>query len=107
MVSDLRKRRYAMNCDRHLLNLRWEQHDWVRLVSATEDRSVPAYDMWGRPILNEHVTCHVRYACRRCGATRDGEDCTCDKDRADRCARRLRFLDSQREALDARRAARV
>ncbi len=93
-----------MNCDRHLFNLRWEHHDWVRRVTAAEDRSAPGYDMWGRPIFTEHVTCHIRYACRRCGVTRAGEDCTCDMTRAARCAARLRLLDSQREDLNASRA---
>jgi hypothetical protein len=96
-----------MTCDRHLLSLRWEHHDWVRVVAAAEDRSAPDYDMWGRPVFNEHVTCHIKYTCRQCGATRAGEDCTCDKRRGDHCAARLRFLDAQQDALNASRAARI
>ena len=82
-----------MSCDKHFLNVHWNQHHWIRHVSATESHSSNDHDMWGRAVENEQVTCHITYVCRSCGATRDGAECGCDRTRADACAPRLAHLD--------------
>jgi len=90
-----------MSCDKHFLNLEWERHDWVRRVSATETHTSRQSDMWGRQVLGEYATCHAVYVCRACGKTRDGEECGCDKARADSCAVRLAYLEASTEPLVA------
>lgn len=90
-----------MGCEKHFLNIHWDQHDWFRRVTATESHAAPQSDMWGRPILNQHVTCHIEYVCRTCGLTRTGEECGCDKAKADQCPARLAFLDARTEPVAA------
>ena len=85
-----------MNCDRHVLNVHWTHHHWVRQVSTTHDAISRDTDMWGRPVENEQVTCHITHVCETCGSTFDGGECGCDKSRAEHCARRLAYLDAQR-----------
>ena len=84
-----------MDCDKHVFNIHWNHHNWVRRVSATDGHISREADMWGRPVENEHVTCHITYVCRVCGATHDGGDCGCDKSRGDCCGSRLAYLDSR------------
>ena len=85
-----------MSCDKHVLNVHWDQHHWVRHVSATESHVNREVDMWGRPVASEQVTCHITYVCRECGATRDGAECGCDKNRGDVCPPRVAYLDARR-----------
>ena len=89
-----------MDCERHFLNLHWTHHDWQRRVTATECHTAPQYDIWGRRVFSEDVTCRIEYVCRRCGAHRAGGDCLCDKSRADRCPACLAYLETAAE--DAR-----
>jgi hypothetical protein len=86
-----------MDCERRLLNLHWANHDWVRRVTATECHTMPQYDIWGRRVFSEDVTCHIEYVCRRCGTRQSGGECLCDKERADQCPCRLAYLDTQAE----------
>ena len=87
-----------MNCDKHVFNVHWAQHHWVRHVSATDSYASCEADMWGRQVENEQVTCHITYVCRECGTTRDGGECSCDKTRGDRCAPRRACLDTVQKA---------
>ena len=82
-----------MSCARHFLFFQWHHHDWGRRVSATAGHWSPHSDMWGRTITTEHVTCHEEYVCRSCGRTRDGEECSCGRAKADQCAVRLALFD--------------
>jgi hypothetical protein len=82
-----------MHCDKHVLNVHWQHHHWVRNVSATERHANLETDMWGRKFDSEHVTCHVTYVCNACGATRDGGECGCDMRSADGCPPRVAYLD--------------
>lgn len=86
-----------MSCERHFLSFRWEHHDWVRRVTATESHLSRQSDMWGRQVQGEYVTCHAEYVCRDCGKTRDGGECGCDKARGDECAVRLNYLEAHVE----------
>lgn len=86
-----------MSCDKHLLNVHWNQHDWERRVTATVNHVGQEVDMWGRPVVSEQVTCHITYVCRTCGAERDGAECGCDKHKGDACAPRLEYLDTRPE----------
>ena len=81
-----------MGCTTHVLGFAWTHHDWHRSLLGTESAVFPERDMWGRPINIEHVTCHTQDVCGRCGATRAGTYCGCDKARAERCAFRLAGL---------------
>jgi hypothetical protein len=90
-----------MDCDKHLLNVHWKHHHWVRHVTSTEDYITREADMWGRPVENEQVMCHVTHVCSTCGATRDGGDCGCDKCKGDRCAPRIACLDAEPERAHA------
>jgi hypothetical protein len=81
-----------MSCMKNFLGLRWERHAWERRVTLTECQTFRETDQWGRVNPAEHVTCHAQYVCRDCGAVRDGEECGCDKNRADACAVRLAHL---------------
>jgi hypothetical protein len=87
-----------MDCEHHLLNLTWNHHDWVRRVTATECHTTPQYDIWGRRVFSEDVTCHIEYVCRRCGARQSGGECLCDKSRGDQCPPRLAHLETRTEA---------
>jgi hypothetical protein len=86
-----------MICDKHLLNVHWQQHDWIRRVSATESHTDREVDMWGRPFAAGQVSCHITYVCRSCGTERDGGDCGCDQNKGDACVPRLAFLDARPE----------
>jgi len=90
-----------MSCTKHVLGFQLPRHAWQRRVTLTEDRTDRGTDMWSRAVPAEHVICHIQYVCGACGAVRDGEECSCDKEHADRCAPRLACL----AALDARDAA--
>lgn len=81
-----------MSCAKRFLFIRWEHHDWERRVSATEQHSSHHSDIWGGTVTSQHVTCHVEHVCRTCGKTRDGGECICDRDRADRCPARLAYV---------------
>lgn len=90
-----------MDCERHFLNLHWTHHDWLRRVTATEGHTTPQYDIWGRPVFSEDVTCRIEYVCRRCGAHQARGECLCDKERADRCPPRLAYLDAAADGVPA------
>jgi hypothetical protein len=64
-------------------------HDWQRSFVGTETASFGETDMWGRHVRGEHVVCHTRPVCSRCGAVGHPAECICDKQQADRCAFRL------------------
>ena len=81
-----------MSCNKHLMGFHWERHAWERRVTLTESQAFPVTDQWGRVNRTDHVTCHAQYVCRVCGATRDGEECSCDRARAEACAVRLAHL---------------
>ena len=81
-----------MQCDQHLLGIPIGHHKWRRHVTATETQGIRASDQWGRPFDADHVVWHVQYTCDAWGATKDGGDCTCERDRGDACAPRLAFL---------------
>jgi len=87
-----------MSCVKHFMGLRWERHHWIRRVTHTETKTSPLTDKWGRVVATDDVTCHAHYVCRECGAVREGEECLCDKVRADECAVRLACLEGKREA---------
>ena len=83
-----------MDCERHVLNVHWTHHRWVRRVTATHDQIGQETDMWGRANETEQVACHITHVCKACGAELDGGECACDKARGDRCACRLDYLDA-------------
>jgi hypothetical protein len=45
--------------------------------------------MWGRVNITNSVACHKHQVCDVCGETRDGADCMCDPEEAERCALRI------------------
>ena len=95
-----------MSCFKHVLGIQFARHAWKRRVTLTEDRTDRGTDMWSRAVPAEHVICHIQYVCSACGAVRDGEECTCDKEHADRCAPRLAYLAALRARdADARASA--
>ena len=81
-----------MGCTKHFLTFQWERHNWERSVNHTARRSFREVDQWGRKVQANDVTCHAQYVCRDCGAVRDGEECSCDPERADTCAVRVALL---------------
>jgi hypothetical protein len=90
-----------MGCSKHFLMVRWEQHDWVRRVSATASQTYHQSDMWSRTVASEQVTCHAEYVCRACGKIRGVEECGCDPERAERCAARLALINGSGEHMEA------
>jgi hypothetical protein len=87
-----------MDCAKHVLGVGWERHSWRRRVSSTKTWSAPSTDMWGRTVSSEYVACHKQDVCDRCGATREGPDCTCDAGQGACCAPRLAYLRTTRHA---------
>jgi hypothetical protein len=87
-----------MSCTKEVLGVRFAHHSWRRGVSWSEYRSDRDTDMWGRPVINEHVICHKQDVCEACGQVREGVDCLCDPSRAECCAIRLAWLDRTHEA---------
>jgi hypothetical protein len=96
-----------MSCRKHFLMFHWDRHDWERRVVQAEDVAGHETDQWSRVVPHAYVNCHVQYVCRSCGTVRDGEDCDCDKERADSCPARLAYLaeTKTRDAADVSGAA--
>ena len=86
-----------MDCTRHFLFFHWSQHDWRRRVNGADDHTTRDFDMWGRPVTGEYVTCHTEYVCHTCGETRDAGACICDRERGDRCTIRLAYRHRESE----------
>lgn len=93
-----------MSCTKHFMAFHWERHAWDRRVTHTECQTFHERDQWGRVVLEDAVTCHAQYVCRDCGAVRDGEECGCDRVRAETCAVRLAWLAKVREQDQSLRA---
>jgi hypothetical protein len=91
------KREAVMSCTRHFMAFQWERHAWERRITHTECRTFRDTDKWGRRVPADYVTCHAQYVCRDCGAVREGEECGCDRARADACAVRLACLAEVRD----------
>ena len=87
-----------MSCTKKVLGVQLEDHAWQRRVSWSESRWARDTDMWGRPVIHDHVICHKQDVCTVCGKVREGVDCTCDPSRAEHCAIRLAWIDSTHEA---------
>ena len=77
-----------MNCTKHFLMFRWEQHNWRPGVSWADAYSSRGTNMWGRVVTQRYVVCQPQYRCSECGKERVGSCCTCDQERAVRCPRR-------------------
>lgn len=77
-----------MACTSRVLGMSLPHH-WQRSFVGTDTGEHREMDMWGRGIATEHVVCHTRLVCSRCGAIGESVECICDKTKADRCAFRL------------------
>ena len=80
------------NCTRNVLGFTVHQHAWSRQVTTSELLEVPGTDQWGRRVAGSYVLCHLQYVCRNCGEAREGSECSCDRDRGDKCSARLASL---------------
>jgi hypothetical protein len=80
------------SCTRNVLGFALQQHAWNRQVTNSELLEVPATDQWGRRFDESHVMCHIQYVCRNCGEIREGSECSCDRDRGDKCPARVASL---------------
>ena len=78
-----------MACTTRILGIRFGHHDWHRSFVGTDTGTFTEHDMWGRSVKSEHVVCHTRMVCSRCGEVAVPAECICDKTKADRCAFRL------------------
>jgi hypothetical protein len=81
-----------MSCTKHVLGIQVEHHTWRPRVLWAETRSARETDMWGRVNVIDSVTCHKQQVCEACGEIRDGADCMCDPEEAERCALRIACL---------------
>ena len=87
-----------MTCTTRLLGIRFEHHDWHRSFVGTDTGTFVENDMWGRRTNCDHVVCHTRMVCSRCGAVSEPAECICDKTKADQCAFRLEGLNARDDA---------
>jgi len=88
-----------MSCTKDVMGVHLTHHAWRPRVTWSDRVTDRDTDMWGRPVINEHVVCHKDEVCEVCGAVRDGVDCLCDPALADRCAIRLAWMDRTRETV--------
>ena len=86
-----------MACTTRLLGIRFDHHDWHRSFVGTETGTFAEHDMWGRQTNVDHVVCHTRMVCKRCGAIGAPVECICDKSKADQCAFRLEGMNADQE----------
>jgi hypothetical protein len=87
-----------MSCSKRILGMPWKSHDWERQVTRTESFVEPGSDMWGRYVEGGHIVCHVRRVCRACGTIDDERECSCQPERAGKCAIRLQWIARQQAA---------
>jgi len=91
-----------MSCTKHFLTFHWERHNWQRAVNYTARRAFRETDQWGRAVEFDDVVCHAQYICSDCGAIKDGEECSCEPDRAETCPVRVALLaEEQARASEA------